>query len=246
MNEAMPQWRTFTSEAPTQPGAPAPPHPLVAGNDERARLSATVTLLIGLAGAALGAAVILFIVFAGGLMPGVNLVGSVGEPLGRSVAWEASSLAVAEPDPRAVTAIAEIVVDVAGAVARPGLHRLVAGSRVGNAIEAAGGFSARVDLAETARALNLAELLEDGTKVLVPELGFDRSQAPATEDARIDINRADQPSLETLPGIGPVTAARIIDARSGARFDSVADLRSRGLVGESVFGQIKDMVRVNG
>jgi competence protein ComEA len=138
----------------------------------------------------------------------------------------------------------EILVDVAGAVVRPGLHRLRAGDRVGDAIEAAGGFAPRADLDAAAQALNLALLLEDGTKVLVPELRADRGPAPAAADGRVDINRADQAELESLPGIGPVTAGRIIDARRERRFGSVRELRTRGLVGESVFADIKDRLTV--
>jgi competence protein ComEA len=146
--------------------------------------------------------------------------------------------AAAEPiDER--QAAGEILVDVAGAVVRPGLHRLEAGARVGDALEAAGGFAPRADLAAAAESLNLALTLEDGVKVLVPELGNERAVSTGTADGRIDINRADQAELETLPGIGPVTAGKIIAARNERRFESVRDLRTRGLVGESVFADIK-------
>ncbi len=140
----------------------------------------------------------------------------------------------------------EIVIDVAGAVARPGLHRLHAGDRVGDAIEAAGGFAPRVDLAATSQSLNLAQPLEDGTKVLVPELGVDRPEVAAdagSADGLIDLNHADQAELESLPGIGPVTAGKIMAARAESPFTSVRDLRTRGLVGESVFGDIEQLVQ---
>jgi competence protein ComEA len=136
-------------------------------------------------------------------------------------------------------------VDVAGAVMRPGLHRLEPGDRVGDAIEAAGGFAPRVDLAETSRSLNLAQPLEDGVKVLVPELGTADVSTRRDGDSRIDLNHAQQSELETLPGIGPVTARKIIDARSEARFDTVRELRGRGVVGQAVFDDIKDLLRVS-
>lgn len=136
-----------------------------------------------------------------------------------------------------------VVVDVAGAVVQPGLHRLDAGARVGDAIEAAGGFAPRADLAAASQALNLAQTLDDGAKVLVPELGTMRLDAVGEAgDGRIDLNSADQAELESLPGIGPVTAGKIIDARQTERFGSVRDLRTRGLVGESVFADIKSLV----
>jgi competence protein ComEA len=151
---------------------------------------------------------------------------------------------LADPAEAADAQAPEIIVDVAGAVARPGLHRLRPGDRVGDAIEAAGGFAPRADLAASAVDLNLAQPLEDGAKVLVPELGTARpSGSNAADDGRIDLNHASQSELESLPGIGPVTAGKIIDARSGERFDTVGELRSRGLVGEKVYEDIEGLVR---
>jgi competence protein ComEA len=143
-------------------------------------------------------------------------------------------------------AVDEIVVDVAGAVVQPGLHRLRSGDRVGDAIEAAGGFAPRVDLAEAGRSLNLAAPLSDGGKVLVPELGVDGPLTSSSDDGRIDLNQADQAGLESLPGVGPVTADKIMAARSEQRFGSVAELLDRGIVGQSVYDDIVDLVRVSG
>ena len=197
-------------------------------------------LLTGLGGAAAAAAlVILAIILLGA--PGAaedELPLGVGEPLG------AAFLVDADTDPLRPTS-QEIMVDVAGAVARPGLHRLRVGDRVGDAIEAAGGYAPRVDVAAASQELNLAQPLDDGAKVLVPELGIDRLDTPSDGDGRIDINHADQAELETLPGVGPVTARKIIEARAEQRFASVRDLRSRGLVGESVFEDIESLVHAS-
>jgi len=196
--------------------------------------------------AAIGAAIVAVVLLTLGAAPGLDILTGKGEPAGMNALLGSASLSDPAAGPVTTSLLTdEIVVDVAGAVARPGLHRLAAGDRVGDAIEAAGGFAPRVDLAETSRVLNLAQPLTDGTKVLVPELGFDRSSPRIADDGRIDINRADQAQLETLPGIGPVTARKIIDARASARFDAVKELRGRGLVGESVYAQIKDMVRAS-
>jgi competence protein ComEA len=140
---------------------------------------------------------------------------------------------------------AGLVVDVAGAVVHPGLHRLPHGARVGDAIGSAGGFAPRADLDEAGRVLNLAEPLVDGAKVLVPELGMGRRSRASDTDDRIDVNGAGQAELESLPGIGPVTAQKIIDARAERRFGSVRELRDRGLVGESVFRDIEPLVRAS-
>jgi competence protein ComEA len=171
-------------------------------------------------------------------------VAAVGQPLdtafahpGGGAATEGSRADTVEP--------AEIVIDVAGAVMHPGLHRLGQGDRVGDAIAAAGGFAPRVDLAGASVALNLAQPLEDGSKVLVPELGVDVIRQAVDDDGRIDLNKAGQSELESLPGVGPVTARNIIEARSEGRFASVREVRDRGIVGRSVFEDLKDLVRVS-
>jgi competence protein ComEA len=147
----------------------------------------------------------------------------------------------------------DLVVDVQGAVARAGVHTLPAGSRVADAIAAAGGYAASVDIAAASRQLNLAEKLVDGAQIRVPMLG-DEPQAgtPTTPSelgsgsggALIDLNSATAEELDTLPGIGPVTAAKIIDARSEAPFAAVDELLARGVVGASTFDKIKDLVTV--
>jgi competence protein ComEA len=203
-----------------------------------------VLALVGAAGAALGAALVALLVLVLGAAPALGLVGQTGQPLEMSISSIETPLSDLDGPLRSVAIDdAGIVVDVAGAVTRPGLQRLQSGARVGDAIEAAGGFAARVDLAEAGRTLNLALPLVDGSKVLVPELGFERVERGPIDDGRIDINTAGSAELETLPGIGPVTAGKIIEARSNERFAAVKQLRSRGIVGESVFQNIRELVR---
>lgn len=148
----------------------------------------------------------------------------------------------------------EIVVDVAGAVERPGLYRLPAGSRLGEAIALAGGYALSVDLELAGRQLNLAEPLTDGGKVHVPRRGEEPAvtigATPPTmptggTGGLIDVNSADQRTLETLPGIGPVTAGKIIAAREEAPFGSVDELLARKVVGPSTFEKIRDLVSVS-
>jgi competence protein ComEA len=147
-----------------------------------------------------------------------------------------------------------IVVDVEGGVAHPGLYRMPAGGRVGEAIHAAGGFGRDVDTATATRDLNLAAPLEDGAKVQVPVRGA--SPAPvaaaptfgAATNARsaglVDLNRASQGELESLPGIGPVTAAHIVTARAEAPFRTVDELQERKLVRATTFEKIRALVTV--
>ena len=146
-----------------------------------------------------------------------------------------------------------VVVDVSGAVARPGLVTLPAGSRVGDAIAAAGGFGPGVDV-RAASSLNLAAPVADGAQVVVPERGAGATSGAgaATVDAQtpgsgpLDLNTASETELEALPGIGPVTAAKIVAARGEAAFTSVDDLRTRKLVGPTTYERIRDLVRVGG
>lgn len=107
----------------------------------------------------------------------------------------------------------DVVVHVAGAVDEPGVYRLPAGSRVADAVERAGGGTARSD----PNAINLAARLADGQQVVVPVRSGTGSEsaatAGATEDGPISLGSADQADLETIDGIGPVTAADIIQFR---------------------------------
>lgn len=148
----------------------------------------------------------------------------------------------------------EIVVDVEGAVIRPGVHRLPAGSRVGDAIAIAGGYSPQVDIGSAAALLNLAAQLIDGAKIHVPARGESAaastpSQEPGSTEpggpvGLINVNSAGTEQLDTLPGIGPVTAAKIIAAREQAPFASVDELLSREVVGASTFEKIRALVTV--
>jgi competence protein ComEA len=262
VNEVMPQGRVFGANVPGRPsGARPAPGPTGPGpgpgpvhvpvhlprqgpgqvhDSPRPLQPWVVPLLSGLGGAGGAAALVLagIILFGVPGAAGGGVPATVGESLDTALLMDAGT-------EMALPAGQEIVVDVAGAVARPGLHRLRSGDRVGDAIQAAGGYAPRVDLAAASLSLNLAQSLEDGTKVLVPELGIDPLDLPAADDGRIDLNRAGQAELETLPGVGPVTARKIIDARAAQPFSNPRDLRSRGLVGESVFADIESLVHAS-
>ena len=158
----------------------------------------------------------------------------------------------------------QLVVDVAGAVAKPGLYHLPAGSRVGDAVDAAGGFGPRVDVDRVGQEVNLAATLTDGEQIRVPSrddpvaIGTGGGGGNTAETggsgggggsgtgggALVNLNSATQSELEGLPGIGPVTATKIIAAREETPFHSVDELRERGLVGEKTFGDLKALVTV--
>lgn len=139
----------------------------------------------------------------------------------------------------------EVVVDVAGKVRRPGIVRLPVGSRVVDALEAAGGARPGVDLV----GLNLARILTDGEQVLV---GRPVSAGPAAVTAPeatpaggtlVNLNTATQAELETLPGVGPVTATSILEWRTehGA-FSSVDELLEVSGIGDATLAEIAPYV----
>lgn len=150
----------------------------------------------------------------------------------------------------------EIVVDVGGAVAQPGVYHLPQGARVADAISAAGGYGARVDAERADRELNLAAVVHDGDQIHVPVRGEGTGTGAGTSSSDaggsgagsaggvIDVNRASADELDTLPGVGPVTAAKIIAAREEMPFASVDDLAVRKVVGPATLAKIRALITV--
>ncbi|MGH3912664.1 MAG: ComEA family DNA-binding protein, partial [Pseudonocardiaceae bacterium] len=146
------------------------------------------------------------------------------------------------------TLASELVISVVGRVARPGLVRLPDGSRVADAVDAAGGALPDTDL----MGLNLARRLSDGEQLMVgitppPGQPVDgvHVDAPAGAEPVVNLNTATVEQLDTLPGIGPVTAQRILDWRvAHGRFTAVDQLREVSGIGQARFAQLKDLVRV--
>ena len=163
----------------------------------------------------------------------------------------------AQPPPLAATATtaaapaAELVVSVAGRVRRPGLVRVPGGSRVADVLDAAGGALPGTDLAT----VNLARRVADGEQVSIgvpaavdaapagPAASGDAA-APAA-GGKVDLNKATLEQLDGLPGVGPVTAQRILDWRTrSGKFSRVDQLREVEGIGERRFSQLKDLVTV--
>jgi competence protein ComEA len=145
-----------------------------------------------------------------------------------------------------------IIVHVTGAVPRPGVYALAQGSRVQDAISAAGGFLA--DAEKTG--INLARALEDGEQLDIPYaagaspvIGTEIPPLVLTEPASstelININTASQAELETLPGIGPSTAQKIIQYREqNGPFVSTQDIINVPGIGPGTYERIKDLITV--
>lgn len=160
----------------------------------------------------------------------------------------AASDATPAPDDGGLNiAAGEVIVHVAGAVREPGVYTLSGGSRVGEAVTAAGGATRRAVL----DGLNLARVLTDGEQVLVP----DKRAAAAAVDpgaagggvpapaAKLNLNQATAAEYETLPGIGPVLAQRIADHRDSiGGFTQIGQLRDVPGIGEKTFQALADLV----
>ena len=137
-----------------------------------------------------------------------------------------------------------LVVDVEGGVNEPGIHHLPSGSRVADALAAAGGYAATADLAAAAQSLNLAAELVDGQQILVPVISGDGGAGGGGGGRLLNLNRATQAELEELPGIGPVTAERIISARSEQPFATLEELVTREVLTARQLEQIAALVTV--
>lgn len=136
----------------------------------------------------------------------------------------------------------KIVVHVDGAVAKPGVYELAGSARVSDAVTAAGNLTKDADTAK----VNLAAKVSDGQKIYVPKIGEQsaggsQSTAGDSTSALVNINTATESQLDTLPGIGPVTAQKIIASRP---YSSPEDLLTKKAVGQSVYGKIKDLITV--
>ena len=148
-----------------------------------------------------------------------------------------------------------IFVDIGGAVKTPMLVELPDGSRVDDAIQAAGGLKTEADMSS----INRAEFLTDGQKVFIPSLALDEngnviegnvsqgksSSAGDAATGKVNINTADSEQLQTLSGVGPATAQKIIDYRqSNGSFSSVEDLKNVSGIGDKTFEKLKDYITV--
>lgn len=160
-----------------------------------------------------------------------------------------------------------VIIHITGSVKNPGIVKLKEGSRIEDAIEAAGGLTENADISK----VNLAYVVEDGTKIKIPssqeeDIGdeeiidsgsgeniiveeksdFSNKDNQTNKDNKlININKATETDLQTLPGIGPSLAGKIVEYRSqNGKFGSIEDIKNVNGIGDSKYQNIKDLITV--
>ena len=157
----------------------------------------------------------------------------------------------------------EILIHISGSVKNEKVISLPEGSRIQDAINAAGGLTDEADLTN----INLAYILEDGEKIYIPKkgeefaeesyssavssetssvkTGISSSTISSSKTTKININKATQTELETIPGIGPSTALKIIDYREeNGKFNSIEDIKNVSGIGDAKYEKMKDYITV--
>lgn len=138
-----------------------------------------------------------------------------------------------------------ITVDVSGAVMHPGVYNLSVGSRINDAVQIAGGFSPTAD----SSAVNLAAVIRDGEKILIPEIAATIEKLVDSTNANtilVNLNTATEDELELLPGIGPQKASAIVTYReSYGNFQTISDLLYVPGIGQSIIDTFSNYVTVN-
>ena len=182
--------------------------------------------------------------FAGLILLGYGLIGLLGS------SSDSNDVIFEKADSRENSSqSANLVVDVEGAVVSPGVYSLPKESRVKDALIASGGVSAQADRLWVSKNLNLALKISDGAKIYIPFEG-EKQSSPAVSGSTggsstvgigesININSASEKELDALPGVGPVTAQKIIDNRP---YQTLQELVSKKVVSSKVFDNIKDKV----
>ncbi len=154
-----------------------------------------------------------------------------------------------------------VIIHITGSVKNPGIVKLKEGSRIEDAIESAGGLTENADITK----VNLAYVVEDGTKIKIPsaseeDIGdediidsksgdniiIEENTVPSNNSTQtININKATEKEFETLPGIGPSLASKIIEYRNqNGKFESIEDIKNVNGIGDNKYEKIKDLITV--
>ena len=176
---------------------------------------------------------------------GLSLVGTV-LITGGLLLGSKKDMSPQEDFPKESLVSSQIMVDVSGAVVNPGVYKLESESRIEDAIKAAGGLAEQASGEYVSKSLNLAQKISDGVKIYIPYQGDPTPPGGWVGQGKIagvkttsgaNINSSTQAELEALPGIGPVTASKII---SGRPYGKVSDLLDQKIIPKTTFEKIKD------
>lgn len=182
----------------------------------------------------------LVLVLSGFLVIGVGLLLPRLSPEKKAIVVESKS------DSTGTKSQSKVKVDIAGAVMQPGVYEIATDARVEDAVSAAGGFSEAADTDWVAKNINLASKVSDGQKIYIKTTGESESVGSSlgasTVSGKVNINFASMKELDTLPGIGPVTAEKIIASRP---YNAVEELLTKKAVGSATYEKIKGLVSVN-
>lgn len=134
-----------------------------------------------------------------------------------------------------------VYVDIAGAVLYPDVYKLPENTRLKSLIEKAGGYSQKADIEQIEKTMNMSRTLTDQEKVYIPKQGDGVAQVVVEieDDPLIHINSASLESLNSLAGVGDVTARKIIDGRP---YKLLSDLATKKVIGKALFDKIKDQI----
>ncbi len=189
------------------------------------------------------------------ILLGLILIG-LGVIVYKAGLYKDTKIEVVENQDHQTDETSEIIVEIAGAVEKPGVYKLKNGSRVEDLLIVAGGLSANADRDWFEKVINRASRLSDGQKIYIPRineqtegLSAKKSEGGRVEpvglnqvqDALVNINSASPKELEELPGIGPVYAQRIIEHRP---YSTKEELLSKEVLNKSVYEKIKDRIVV--
>jgi competence protein ComEA len=161
--------------------------------------------------------------------------------------FQPSEVQIINADTQSGNSSTDFYVEVAGAVNKPGVYKLASDLRVNDLILLAGGFSSDADFAWIEKTINKASKLVDGQKIYIPRKGEQANYTAGTTSVQnqgsglVNINTASLAELDKLPGIGPVYAQKIIDARP---YSDINELITKNAVTRSVFEKIKEQVSV--
>ena len=154
-----------------------------------------------------------------------------------------------------------VIIHITGSVKNPGIVKLKEGSRIEDTIESAGGLTENADITK----VNLAYVVEDGIKIKIPssseeDIGdediidsksgdniiIEENTVPSNNSTQtININKATEKEFETLPGIGPSLASKIIEYRNqNGKFESIEDIKNVNGIGDNKYEKIKDLITV--